>query len=98
MNKNKKIKKTIKQNENSLYEIVGLSFLMCGIGWFVLSIIPITCGSPIKECLWMWIFGMVQIILGIILTLLDRKSLKFQAWALKDFQKMMERDLKKRKK
>lgn len=76
------------------YYLGGKIIAGCGIGWLLLSFIPITCKTPISDCIWMWILAAVQIALGILLVILSKKSKRFQIWADKDFQK----GLKKKKK
>lgn len=74
------------------YSQAGKIFAGCGAGWFLLSLIPLACKTPVSECLWMWILAAVQIILGFTLITLSKKSPKFRKWAEQDFIK----DLKKK--
>lgn len=92
----KTITDTLWQTGNgvSTYYLGGKIIAGCGIGWLLLSFIPIACKTPISDCIWMWIFAAVQIALGMLLVILSKKSKKFQIWANKDFQK----GLKKKKK
>lgn len=76
-------------NGVSAYYLGGKIFAGCGIGWLLLSFIPIACKNPISDCIWMWILAAVQIALGILLVILSKKSKRFQVWADKDFQKAL---------
>jgi hypothetical protein len=78
----------------SAYRLSGWIFVGCGIGWLLISIIPIACKNPISDYIWMLVLAAIQIIPGVILIILSKKSKRFQEWAAKDF----ERDLKKKKK
>jgi hypothetical protein len=82
------------KNGASAYCLSGWIFVGCGIGWLLISIIPIACKNPMSDYIWMFILAAIQIIPGIILIILSKKSKRFQEWADKDF----ERDLKKKKK
>lgn len=82
------------KNGVAAYSLGGKIIVGCGIGWALLSIIPILCKTPISECLWMLILAGVQIIAGVILIALSKKSKRFQDWAEKDFKK----DLRKKEK
>ena len=75
------------KNGASAYSLGGKIIVGCGIGWALLSIIPILCKTPISECLWMLILAGIQIIAGTILIVLSKKSKRFQEWAEKDFKK-----------
>lgn len=81
-------------NGTDAYSLAGKIFVGCGVGWFLLSLIPIVCKNPMSDYLWMLILAAIQIILGLILVILSKKSPKFQEWADKDFEK----DLNKVKK
>jgi hypothetical protein len=78
----------------SAYRLSGWIFVGCGIGWLLISIIPIACKNPISDYIWMLVLAAIQIVPGAILIILSKKSKRFQEWAAKDF----ERDLKKKKK
>lgn len=47
-----------------------------------------------SDYIWMWILAVIQIVPGIIIVILSKKSKRFQEWAIRDFEK----DLKKKKK
>ena len=71
----------------SAYNLMGKIYIGCGVGWILISFIPIACKTPVSECIWMWIFAAIQIIPGIILVILSKKSKRFQKWADKNFEK-----------
>lgn len=81
-------------NGISAYRLGGKIFIGCGVAWIVLSFIPIACKNPISDYIWMWILAAIQIIAGVVLVILSKKSKKFQEWATRDFEK----GLKKKKK
>ena len=81
-------------NGTSAYRLGGKIFIGCGVAWIVLSFIPIACKNPISDYIWMWILAAIQIIAGVVLVILSKKSKKFQEWATRDFEK----GLKKKKK
>lgn len=82
------------KNGASAYNLGGKIFVGCGVGWILLSLIPIACKNPISDYIWMWILAAIQIILGTTFVILSKKSIRFQEWADKDFKK----DLKRREK
>ena len=82
------------QNGTGAYSLSGKIFIGCGVAWIVLSFIPIACKNPIGDYIWMWILAAIQIVPGIVLVILSKKSKRFQEWAIRDFEK----DLKKKKK
>jgi hypothetical protein len=82
------------KNGANAYRLGGWIFVGCGVGWMLLSIIPIACKSPLSACIWMWILAAIQIIPGAIFIILSKRSKKFQEWADRDFEK----DLIKKKK
>lgn len=82
------------ENGASAYSLGGKIFAGCGVGWIVLSFIPIACKNPMSDYIWMWILAAIQIVPGIVLVILSKKSKRFQEWAARDFEK----DLKKKKK
>lgn len=82
------------QNGIGAYSLSGKIFIGCGVAWIVLSFIPIACKNPIGDYIWMWILAAIQIVPGIVLVILSKKSKRFQEWATRDF----ERGLKKKKK
>ena len=82
------------QNGTSAYRLGGKILIGCGVAWIVLSFIPIACKNPISDYIWMWILAAIQIIAGVVLVILSKKSKKFQEWATRDFEK----GLKKKKK
>lgn len=81
-------------NGVSAYCLGGKIFVGCGIVWLLISFIPIVCKNPMREWLWMWILAALQIILGILLIILSKKSKRFQTWADKDFKKGLEKKKK----
>lgn len=96
MKASKAVTDTLWQTGNgvSAYSLGGKIIAGCGIGWLLISFIPIVCQNPVSDCVWMWILAAIQIVLGIVLAILSKKSKRFQAWADRDFQK----GLKKKKK
>lgn len=81
-------------NGVSAYCLAGKIFVGCGIGWLLISFIPIVCENPMSDWLWMWILAAIQIVLGIFLVILSKKSKRFQKWADKDFKKGLEKKKK----
>ena len=81
------------KNGASAYNLGGKIFVGCGVAWIVFSFIPIACKNPIGDYIWMWILAAIQIVPGIVLVILSKKSKRFQEWAIRDFEK----DLKKKK-
>lgn len=81
-------------NGVSAYCLGGKIFAGCGVGWLLISFIPIACKNPVREWLWMWILAAAQIVLGSLLVVLSKKSKKFQEWAAKDFKKGLEKKKK----
>lgn len=73
----------------SAYSLGGKIVTGCGIGWILLSLIPIACKTPLGEYVWMIILGVIQIAAGIVLMALSRKSERFRKWADKDFRKSL---------
>lgn len=59
-----------------------------------MSFIPIACKNPIGDYIWMWILAAIEIVSGIVLVILGKKSKRFQKWAIRNFEK----GLKKKKK
>ena len=82
------------QNGTGAYSLSGKIFIGCGVAWIVLSFIPIACKNPIGDYIWMWILVAIQIVPGIVLVILSKKSKRFQEWATRDFEK----GLKKKRK
>ena len=82
------------ENGTSAYSLGGKIFVGCGAVWILLSFIPIACKNPMSDYIWMWILAAIQIVPGIVLVILSKKSKRFQEWAIRDFEK----DLKKKKK
>lgn len=82
------------QNGTGAYSLSGKIFIGCGVAWIVLSFIPIACKNPIGDYIWMWILAAIQIVPGIVLVILSKKSKRFQEWATRDFEK----GLKKKRK
>jgi hypothetical protein len=77
------------QDGKRAYGLAGWIFIGCGILWILISLIPITCKTPVKECMWMWIVGASQLILGTALLALKSRSAKFQMWADQDYAKYL---------
>ena len=82
------------QNGTGAYSLGGKILIGCGMAWIVLSFIPIACKNPIGDYIWMWILAAIQIVPGIVLVILSKKSKRFQEWATRNFEK----GLKKKKK
>lgn len=80
------------------YRVGGIIFLGCGIGWILLSLIPIICKNPLSDWGWMLILAAIQIVAGIVLVFLSKKSKRFQEWADKDFRKSLKNQEKLKKK
>lgn len=86
------------ENGVSVYSVAGKIFVGCGMGWVVLSIIPILCKAPVSEYMWMFVLAAIQVVGGICLIILTKKSKRFQKWANKDFEKsLVEREKLKSK-
>lgn len=69
------------------YSIGGIILSGCGIGWILLSFIPIICKNPLSDWGWMLILAAIHIVLGIVLVFFVQKSKGFQEWANKTFAK-----------
>ena len=80
------------------YSIGGIILSGCGIGWILLSFIPIICKNPLSDWGWMPILSAIHIVLGIVLVFLSKKSKGFQEWANKNFRKSLKEQEKLRKK
>lgn len=80
------------------YRVGGIILLGCGIGWILLSLIPIICKNPLSDWGWMLILAAIQIVAGIVLVFLSKKSKRFQEWADKDFRKSLKNQEKLKKK
>lgn len=78
-------------NGVSAYSLAGKIFIGCGVGWLLITLIPIACGNSLSDCLWMLILAAIQIILGIILIVLCKKSERFRKLVIKDFKKDLNR-------
>ncbi len=76
------------------YCLGGKILLGCGVGWGLLTLIPIICKTPMREYIWMPVLAAVQIIVGGALIILSKKSKRFQEWALRDFQKSLKQKKK----
>lgn len=74
------------ENGVSAYNLGGKILAGCGVGWMMLSLIPIACKSPVSDCIWMWIVAAIQIVSGVILVVLSKKSKHFQIWAAKNYE------------
>lgn len=82
----------------SAYRLGGKILFGCGIGWLLLSLIPIACKNPLSDWGWMLILAAFHIVVGIVLVFLSQKSKRFQEWADKDFRKSLKEQEKSRKK
>lgn len=80
------------------YRVGGIILLGCGIGWILLSLIPIICKNSLSDWGWMLILAAIQIVAGIVLVFLSKKSKRFQEWADKDFRKSLKNQEKLEKK
>lgn len=78
-------------NGTTAYHLVGKILIGCGIGWGLLSLIPIFCGTPIREWVWMVVVAAIQILPGTAALILSKKSKRFQKWAERDFRKGLEK-------
>ena len=79
------------ENGTSAYSLAGKIFVGCGVVWILMSFIPIACKNPMSDYIWMWILAAIQIVPGIILVILSKKSKRFQKWADKDFEKSLKK-------
>ena len=79
------------ENGASAYSLSGKIFAGCGVGWILMSFIPIACKNPMSDYIWMWILAAIQIVPGTILVILSKKSKRFQKWADKDFEKSLKK-------
>ena len=80
------------------YRVGRIILLGCGIGWILLSLIRIICKNPLSDWDWMLILAAIQIVAGIVLVFLSKKSKRFQEWADKDFRKSLKNQEKLKKK
>ena len=80
------------------YRVGRIILLGCGIGWILLSLIPIICKNPPSDWGWMLILAAIQIVAGIVLVFFSKKSKRFQEWADKDFRKSLKNQEKLKKK
>ncbi len=55
------------------YRVGGIILLGCGIGWILLSLIPIICKNPLSDWGWMLILAAIQIVAGIVLVFFKQK-------------------------
>lgn len=69
------------------YRLAGRILFWCGIGWLLLTLIPVLCKDPFRHWGWMLFVSVIQIVVGLALMFLSRKSKRFQKWAEKDFRK-----------
>lgn len=80
------------------YSGAGKIFLICGIGWLFLTKFITTLPQDFEKYnvylffAVLYIISAIQILLGVILLCLCKKSKRFQAWAEKDVNKVMERE------
>ncbi len=68
------------------YRLAGRIFFWCGIGWLLLTLIPVLCKNPFRDWGWMLVLSAIQIVVGLVLVFLSKKSKGFQKWAEKDFR------------
>lgn len=80
------------------YSVGGIILFGCGIGWILLSLIPIICKNPLSDWGWMLILAAIHIAVGIVLVFFSKKSKRFQEWANKDFRESLKEQEKLRKK
>lgn len=73
------------------YSLCGKIIMGCGVAWAAISFVPFVLGTSPGDYLWMPIVGMVQIVVGALVVILARKSNRFQAWALRSFEKDLDR-------
>lgn len=76
------------------YDLCGKIFVGCGVGWALMALAPIACGSPFGDCLWMFAVAAAHIVVGALIVILSMKSDRFQAWALRSFEKDLDRRAK----
>lgn len=69
------------------YRLAGRILFWCGIGWLLLTLIPVLCKDPFRHWGWMLVLSAIQIVVGLALVFLSRRSKRFQKWAEKDFRK-----------
>lgn len=73
----------------SAWRAVGKIIFGCGIGWVLLSILPVMYEVPITDYLWMLILAIIQIAAGIAIVVLCNISKSFQKWVEKDYKKSL---------
>lgn len=76
------------------YDLCGKILIACGVAWGLIMLIPLACGSTPGDCLWMVVVAAAQIATGSAVTILARKSGRFQGWALRSFEKDLDRRAK----
>ena len=85
-------------NGTEAYSLFGKILALCGAGWLLITLIPFFCGTKLSEWIWMLIVGIIQIVVGIIFVILAKKSLNFQKWANKYFEKELKNQKKYKEK
>lgn len=85
-------------NGTEAYSLFGKIIALCGVGWLLITLIPIFCGTKLSEWIWMLIIGIIQIVVGITFVILTKKSENFQKWANKDFEKELKNQKKYKEK
>lgn len=85
-------------NGTEAYSLFGKILALCGAGWLLITLVPFFCGTKLSEWIWMLIVGIIQIVVGIIFVILAKKSLNFQKWANKDFEKELKNQKKYKEK
>ena len=85
-------------NGTEAYSLFGKILALCGAGWLLITLIPFFCGTKLSEWIWMLIVGIIQIVVGITFVILAKKSLNFQKWANKDFEKELKNQKKYKEK
>ena len=88
----------VQDNGTEAYSLFGKILALCGAGWLLITLIPFFCGTKLSEWIWMLIVGIIQIVVGIIFVILAKKSLNFQKWANKDFEKELKNQKKYKEK
>lgn len=70
------------------YSIGGIILSGCGIGWILLSFIPIICKNPLSDWGWMLILAAIHIVLGIVLVFFSKSLKDFKNGLIKLSQKL----------
>ena len=51
-------------NGTEAYSLFGKIIALCGVGWLLITLIPIFCGTKLSEWIWILIIGIIQIVVG----------------------------------